>query len=287
MSNNRKKEKNVLCKREQNMRVMFIMMIVLGILGFWFFQSPIYLLMLLVFFVLFMIMNMIYFIIDMKRMKAEEPFTLFITMLAVSFIGLPIIALQQGSSFQTSTEMVKTLYTIVISIGINVIISSIFKYIEPEFDGQGKKMLTKRAEFTKIFFNSIYISEYLVFLLSENRHRFLGVIKQLRWNWVQDVIQWIGKMDYRLLMVLLTIGLCLSLIGLVSFVMDAIRKEIKNGIDEDDALIKEKVVYKLEQISHLRQLLEQTDSEITAHLVDMEQALHHQLSTVKMESLAD
>lgn len=287
MSKNRTREKNFLRKREQIMRGMFIMMIVLGILGFWFFQSPMYLLILLVFFILFTIMNMIYFIVDMKRMKAEEPFTLFITMLAVSFIGLPIFALQKGSSFQTSTEMVKTLYTIVISIGINVIISSIFKYIEPEFDGQGKKMLTRRAEFTKIFFNSIYISEYLVFLLSENRHRFLDVLKQLKWNWVQDAIRWIGKMDYRILMVLLTTGLCLCLIGLVSFVMDAIRKEIKNGIDEDGALIKEKMIYKLEQIAHLRQLLEQTDSEITAHLVDMEQTLHCQLSNMKMETLAD
>ncbi|MGQ7327210.1 hypothetical protein ACTGUP_08985 [Streptococcus suis] len=92
-------------------------------------------------------------------MKSEEPYSFLISILAFFAMGLPVILIATGNTLKFS-ESIKIFFTVSVSIGINYVIDSVFKFVEPEVQSPlGKKFVTQNAAFAKILFNTIYISE--------------------------------------------------------------------------------------------------------------------------------
>ena len=121
----------------------------------------------LFYFLIYLIFCLYIFVIEVIDSFKKEPYNTFIFSWAVIFISVPIVI----ASFIDSSNLadsIKSFYAVSVGIGINYVIDSTIKYIESEIKNDSEKIsLTKKASFTKILFNVIYISEYITFILLE------------------------------------------------------------------------------------------------------------------------
>lgn len=172
-------------------------------------------------FVILLISSLIFVVIEFCAMKKNEPFTLYRGLLACLFIALPLLFFVLANQKQSS-KIVDSFYSIVVGIGTNYVIDSVFKYIEPELSDQQKNKLVKEAAYTKILFNIIYISMYLSFIIMENQ-------EQLRRFELPDIlITYFFKIpDWIKLFIL-----CLSLFVIIMLAVFVFMRTIKEEIDK-------------------------------------------------------
>lgn len=172
----------------------------------------------------------------------KEPFTLFSAFLAVLFISIPLIIIISGNQNQLS-DSVKNFYTIAVGIGINYVIDSVFKFTENDFLSEQKKILTKKAAFTKIFFNVIYISGYSS----------LFVVDYIR-------ISIFSSWPYWIRFISLTLSLLVTTLTIVLSLSKAIKKEILNEEPDYKTKVKQILTFEIEQVSQLYDTLKKDDT---------------------------
>ena len=155
-------------------------------------------------------------------------------------------------------------------------IDSIFKYIEPEFDDQKKRILIKKSAFTKIIFNVIYISEYLSFIFLENQNSIYNFFKQWKINELDNVIRFCCNLDDWIKLTIITLTLFVIFICIVFYIMRAIEKEIIEESSNDLTEIRKKLSNDIKQVSDLMQSLIQDD--ILKDLSNLKQKMDDELN---------
>lgn len=238
-------------------------------------KNLIFLILILVFFFIIAIASFTVVFLEFKEIRKKEPYTLISGVLASLFICLPYLFLVFGEQ-KASTGLVKLFYTISVGVGINYVIDSIFKYIEPEFDDQKKRILIKKSAFTKIIFNVIYISEYLSFILLENQNSIYNFFKQWKINELDIVIRFCCNLDDWIKLTIITLTLFVIFICIVFYIMRAIEKEIIEESSNDLTEIRKKLSNDIKQVSDLMQSLIQDD--ILKDLSNLKQKMDDELN---------
>lgn len=238
-------------------------------------KNLIFLILILVFFFIIAIASFTVVFLEFKEIRKKEPYTLISGVLASLFMCLPYLFLVFGEQ-KASTGLVKLFYTISVGVGINYVIDSIFKYIEPEFDDQKKRILIKKSAFTKIIFNVIYISEYLSFILLENQNSIYNFFKQWKINELDIVIRFCCNLDDWIKLTIITLTLFVIFICIVFYIMRAIEKEIIEESSNDLPEIRKKLSNDIKQVSDLMQSLIQDD--ILKDLSNLKQKMDDELN---------
>ena len=226
----------------------------------------------LIFFVISLLSSLVFVCIEFWSMKKNEPFTLYRGLLACLFIALPLLFFVLVNQKQSS-KIVDSFYSIVVGIGTNYVIDSVFKFIEPEFNGQQKNKLVKEAAYTKILFNIIYISMYLSFIIMENQ-------EQLRRFKLPDklITCFFGIPDWIKLFIL-----SLSLFGIIMLAVFVFMRTIKEEIDKkipnklEEAKIK--LSNEIKQVSDLQKSI--YDDNVAEDLNSLKQKMENQLRSLK------
>lgn len=238
-------------------------------------KNLIFLILILVFFFIIAIASFTVVFLEFKEIRKKEPYTLISGLLASLFMCLPYLFLVFGVQ-KASTGLVKLFYTISVGVGINYVIDSIFKYIEPEFDDQKKRILIKKSAFTKIIFNVIYISEYLSFIFLENQNSIYNFFKQWKINELDNVIRLCCNLDDWIKLTIITLTLFVIFICIVFYIMGAIEKEIIEESSNDLTEIRKKLSNDIKQVSDLMQSLIQDD--ILKDLSNLKQKMDDELN---------
>lgn len=238
-------------------------------------KNLIFLILILVFFFIIAIASFTVVFLEFKEIRKKEPYTLISGVLASLFMCLPYLFLVFGEQ-KGSTGLVKLFYTISVGVGINYVIDSIFKYIEPEFDDQKKRILIKKSAFTKIIFNVIYISEYLSFIFLENQNSIYNFFKQWKINELDNVITFCCNLDDWIKLTIITLTLFVIFICIVFYIMRAIEKEIIEESSNDLTEIRKKLSNDIKQVSDLMQSLIQDD--ILKDLSNLKQKMDDELN---------
>lgn len=238
-------------------------------------KNLIFLILILVFFFIIAIASFTVVFLEFKEIRKKEPYTLISGVLASLFMCLPYLFLVFGEQ-KASTGLVKLFYTISVGVGINYVIDSIFKYIEPEFDDQKKRILIKKSAFTKIIFNVIYISEYLSFIFLENQNSIFNFFKQWKINELDNVIRFCCNLDDWIKLTIITLTLFVIFICIVFYIMRAIEKEIIEESSNDLTEIRKKLSNDIKQVSDLMQSLIQDD--ILKDLSNLKQKMDDELN---------
>lgn len=174
-----------------------------------------------------------------KELSNKAPLILFITLLLMFFIVLPFLFIKPDGEHQFS-DSVKAFYAIAVGVGINYVIDSAFKFVEPEFDNVQKNLLTSRASFTKMLFNIVYISEYLSFILADYYYHLPSKIQGQK-NVIGSIVNFVNKQDSRVIFIIITVIIFLILLAFVNLFMYAIRREIESEVPNELSLIKSKI----------------------------------------------
>lgn len=238
-------------------------------------KNLIFLILILVFFFIIAIASFTVVFLEFKEIRKKEPYTLISGLLASLFMCLPYLFLVFGEQ-KTSAGLVKLFYTISVGVGINYVIDSIFKYIEPELDDQKKRILIKKSAFTKIIFNVIYISEYLSFIFLENQNSIYNFFKQWKINELDNVIRFCCNLDDWIKLTIITLTLFVIFICIVFYIMGAIEKEIIEESSNDLTEIRKKLSNDIKQVSDLMQSLIQDD--ILKDLSNLKQKMDDELN---------
>ncbi|HEM3177057.1 TPA: hypothetical protein U0919_000569 [Streptococcus suis] len=242
--------------------------LIFGILGIFLYNSPLYWLFLILFFLFYLVFNLIAFFVYFKELWKTEPFTCVIVILLFSFvlIPLPFISLENDHQF---SETVKSFYALAVGIGVNYVIDSVFKLVEADTIDQEQIRVKKKAAITKIFFNSLYISEYVTFLLVEQRQIFLAIFNNLRWSWLNNLLHYlVEETSSPWALIVLTMGIFVCLIGLTLFLKDTITNEIIKESERDVSARGNKMLT-VEDVSQHRDTNEKLDQEIQSDLGDI------------------
>ena len=238
-------------------------------------KNLIFLILILVFFFIIAIASFTVVFLEFKEIRKKEPYTLIsgdIASLTMCYTYLFLVFGEQKGS----TGLVKLFYTISVGVGINYVIDSIFKYIEPEFDDQKKRILIKKSAFTKIIFNVIYISEYLSFIFLENQNSIYNFFKQWKINELDNVIRFCCNLDDWIKLTIITLTLFVIFICIVFYIMRAIEKEIIEESSNDLTEIRKKLSNDIKQVSDLMQSLIQDD--ILKDLSNLKQKMDDELN---------
>lgn len=174
-----------------------------------------------------------------KELSNKAPLILYITLLFMFFVVLPFLFIKPDGDHQFS-DSVKTFYAIAVGVGINYVIDSAFKFVEPEFDNVQKNLLTSRASFTKMLFNIVYISEYLSFILADYYYHLPSKIQGQK-NVISSIVNFVNKQDSRVIFIIITVIIFLILLAFVNLFMNAIRREIESEVPNELSLIKSKI----------------------------------------------
>ncbi|HFU3804321.1 TPA: hypothetical protein ACGO5D_001202 [Streptococcus suis] len=242
--------------------------LIFGILGIFLYNSPLYWLFLILFFLIYLVFNLIAFFVYFKELWKTEPFTCVIVILLYSFVLLPMpfISLENVHQF---SETVKSFYALAVGIGVNYVIDSVFKLVEADTIDQEQIRVKKKAAITKIFFNSLYISEYVTFLLVEQRQIFLAIFNNLRWSWLNNLLHYlVEETSSPWALIVLTMGIFVCLIGLTLFLKDTITNEIIKESERDVSARGNKMLT-VEDVSQHRDTNEKLDQEIQSDLGDI------------------
>lgn len=238
-------------------------------------KNLIFLILILVFFFIIAFASFTVVFLEFKEIRKKEPYTLISGLLASLFMCLPYLFLVFGEQ-KASTGLVKLFYTISVGVGINYVIDSIFKYIEPKFDDQKKRILIKKSAFTKIIFNVIYISEYLSFIILENQNSIYNFFKQWKIKELDNVITFCCNLDDWIKLTIITLTLFVIFICIVFYIMGAIEKEIIEESSNDLTEIRKKLSNDIKQVSDLMQSLIQDD--ILKDLSNLKQKMDDELN---------
>jgi len=238
-------------------------------------KNLIFLILILVFFFIIAFASFTVVFFEFKEIRKKEPYTLISGLLASLFMCLPYLFLVFGEQ-KASTGLVKLFYTISVGVGINYVIDSIFKYIEPKFDDQKKRILIKKSAFTKIIFNVIYISEYLSFIILENQNSIYNFFKQWKIKELDNVIRFCCNLDDWIKLTIITLTLFVIFICIVFYIMGAIEKEIIEESSNDLTEIRKKLSNDIKQVSDLMQSLIQDD--ILKDLSNLKQKMDDELN---------
>lgn len=218
---------------------------------------------------------------DMINVYRNEPFGFFIYFLAILFIVIPIL-IYRITDKNKSTDMINSFYTISVGIGINYVIDSTFKYIEPKIKDRKKKLLTKKGEFTKILFNVIYISEYTAFILVEhNPWSLFAPLKE--WKDVEYLFKKIDALQIEIKVLLLTMFCFIVLMVFISGIMNLILKELNIEVPDQTSVIKENIENELKQVSEIKCIIENNNVDILKNMEDIESKLYGEL--MKLDNL--
>lgn len=262
--------KKYICNGNNITQILFLMAIfIFGIGGIFLYNAPLYWLFLILFFLFYLVFNLIAFVVYFMELWKTEPFTCVIMILFSSFVLLPMpfISLENGHHF---SETVKSFYALAVGVGVNYVIDSIFKLVEADAIDQDRVRVIKKAALTKIFFNSLYISEYVTFLLVEQRQIFLANFNNLRWSWLKDLLHYlVEETSSPWALIVLTMGIFVCLIGLTLFVKDTITNEIIKESEREDSA-RENMMLTVEDISQHHDSNEKLDLEIQSELGNTE-----------------
>lgn len=226
----------------------------------------------LISFVILLISSLIFVVIEFCAMKKNEPFTLYRGLLACLFIALPLLFFVLANQKQSS-KIVDSFYSIVVGIGTNYVIDSVFKYIEPELSDQQKNKLVKEAAYTKILFNIIYISMYLSFIIMENQ-------EQLRRFELPDIlITYFFKIPDWIKLFILCLSLFVIIMLAVFVFMRTIKEEIDKKIPNKLEEAKTKLSNEIKQVSDLQKSI--CDDNVVEDLNSLKQKMENQLCSLK------
>ncbi len=216
--------------------------------------------------------SLVFVWIEFSSMKKNEPFTLYRGLLACLFIALPLLFFVLVNQKQSS-KIVDSFYSIVVGIGTNYVIDSVFKFIEPEFSGQQKNKLVKEAAYTKILFNIIYISMYLSFIIMENQ-------EQLRRLKLPDKLKtcFFGIPDW-IKLIILSLSLFVIIMLAVFVFMGTIKEEIDKKIPNKLEEAKKKLSNEIKQVSDLQKSI--YDDNVAEDLNSLKQKMENQLRSLK------
>lgn len=217
----------------------------------------IFVLIMLAIFVFITIMAYIVTIKQITEMYKKEPLTLFTMLLAVIFVSSPILLNIFGTQ-NVSSELVKSFYSIAVGIGVNYVIDSVFKFVEPEFTASKKNSLTKKAAFTKILFNVLYISEYLSFVIVEysNKVCYRGNDDN---NLLKYMIDFYSKIDDWKKIVIFTVILFVIIMIVSLDSIGIIKREVESEAPDDLEIVSQKLTNEIEQVDQLLETLRNDD----------------------------
>lgn len=226
------------------------------IVGIWFSQYFLYMLFTVIYFLGYFVYCIHIVFKDIKDMWKNEPFGVITTLLAVTFLGIPILFISVTNQ-NILSDSIKLFYTVAIGIGINYVIDGVFKLIEPEIKNtSAKTSLTKKAAFTKILFNAIYISEYAAFVFLENIQLcFFEPLKQ--WDLMYKLFEFLFQLANWVKILFLTIVFFVILMSIAFRTQNLIKKELENEMDNQTNILIEKVQTKLTLVSELKSTIEE------------------------------
>ncbi|HFI0830115.1 TPA: hypothetical protein ACGOYL_000294 [Streptococcus suis] len=263
--------KKYICNENNITQILFLKaFFFFGIMGIFLYNSSLYWLVLILFLFFYVVASLVNFVVYFKELWKTEPFTCVIVILLYSFVLLPMpfISLENVHQF---SETVKSFYALAVGIGVNYVIDSVFKLVEADTIDQEQIRVKKKAAITKIFFNSLYISEYVTFLLVEQRQTFLANFNKLRWSWLKDILHnLVEETSSPWALIVLTMGIFVCLIGLTLFVKDTITNEIIKESERDDSA-RENKMQTVEDVSQYHDSNEKIDQEIQSDLGNMEE----------------
>lgn len=226
------------------------------IVGIWFSQYFLYMLFTVIYFLGYFVYCTYNFFKEIKDMWKNEPFGVIAILLAVTFLGIPILFISVTNQ-NILSDSIRLFYTVAIGIGINYVIDGVFKLIEPEIKNtSAKTLLTKKAAFTKILFNAIYISEYAAFVFLENIQLcFFEPLK--RWDLVYKLFEFLYQFANWFKILFLTIVFFVIIMSIAIRTQNLIKKELENEMDNQTDILIEKVQTKLTLVSELKSTIEE------------------------------
>ena len=230
----------------------------------------------LFYFLIYLIFCLYIFVIEVIDSFKKEPYNTFIFSWAVIFISVPIVI----ASFIDSSNLadsIKSFYAVSVGIGINYVIDSTIKYIESEIKNDSEKIsLTKKASFTKILFNVIYISEYITFILLERIQ-----LTDFEFLKNKSVFYTLYKLPIFLKLVCISMAIFLILMGIVIVCMNLIRSELKKESNNQTVILKNKIRDEIKEelstISELKNSIKRTNEDIVNGLTQSHNQLQEEL----------
>lgn len=230
----------------------------------------------LFYFLIYLIFCLYIFIIEVIDSFKKEPYNTFIVSWAVIFIFVPIVI----TSFIDSSNLadsIKSFYAVSVGIGINYVIDSTIKYIESEIKNDSEKIsLTKKASFTKILFNVIYISEYITFILLER-------IQLTDFPFLKNKPEFytLYKIPIFFKLICISMAIFLILMGIVIVCMNLIRSELKKESNNQTFILKNKIKDEIKEelsiISELKNSIKRTNEDIVNGLTQSHKQLQEEL----------
>lgn len=211
----------------------------------------------LVIFVLFIFIAFLVILKQIIEMYKKEPLTLFTMLLAIIFVSSPILLNIFGNQ-NVSSELVKSFYSIAVGIGINYVIDSAFKFVEPEFTASQKNTLTKKAAFTKILFNVLFISEYLSFVIVEYSKKvsYQGNADNKLLKYMMDFY---FSIDERVKLVIFTVILFLIIMIVSLDSIGIIKREVESETPNDLKIVSQKLTNEIEKVDQLLETVRSDD----------------------------
>lgn len=236
----KKRDKEIVKKTHVILLWMTLILVVDLMVGTLITKSFIYILLSIIYFLLYLCYSFYISIKEVVDMWKNEPFGAFTNLLAVILIGIPILFVSVNNQ-NILADSIKSFYAVAVGIGINYIIDSVIKFVEPEIQNdKEKKLMTKKGAFTKILFNAIYISEYATFVLLEQIN--LDLFKPLKkCDFLYTIFEWLSKQSNWVKIFSLTIVLFVILMGLAIVSMELIRKELKNEMTNETDILKNEI----------------------------------------------
>lgn len=213
-----------------------------------------YVLGMLLYFLILVIVAFIIGISQFYKMLKREPFTFSTALLAVVFIGLPVL-LYTFSIKNITSDLVNSFYSIAVGVGINYVIDSVFKYVESDVTDSQKKILIKKATTTKIFFNVIYISEYLSFIFVEYSKKIITSQMNIGNEILKYIIEWYVNVDDIWAVVIFTVIIFIIIMFISFYLTGAIKKEVENEAPADLIIVRQKLSNEVGQVNKLLELI--------------------------------
>lgn len=179
--------------------------------------------------IILFIVSLIFLIGTFFELFREEPSTLFLALSAGCLLTLPVVFSAKG----LSSESMKAFYTVAVGIGTNIVIDSVFKYVEIDLTANQKEFLIKKSAYMKMIFNGIYISGYLSFIVVEYISNMLPKQEHINNQTLKLISDTYFKMKDWIWISIFTVGFFIIIICISDVFSRMIKKEVKNEIPDD------------------------------------------------------
>lgn len=184
-----------------------------------------------------------YFFDIIKVMWTKERYTLFMIILIMVVVIVPSIFIGNWEQL----DNLNTFLTIVIGIGINYAVDAVFEFIKADDVPNQEKLLQRKSAITKIFFNCLYISECIAFVLIKNG-KYIGFIENH-----------LGVRNYLVIFILPILIIWILFIIISLFFITAVRSELKNERKQDLESLTIELCDNKDHILNVRKQLMDTD----------------------------